>query len=103
MSEQPAAWRLLIEAGRTLAHVLKVEPASEQRILETIEHVLRDREILELVGMGIITREEGANLLLAHLHTRLYHDANGWPEGEPAAVALVQSVIAGLYGQARRA
>ncbi|NVJ14487.1 hypothetical protein [Myxococcus sp. AM010] len=72
----------LIVCARKVAEVIGSPDVSDAELSRFIESILYgEKEAWVCAGMGLITREETANLLLAHLETWLMDRTNkGFPE-----------------------
>jgi len=84
VSSQRPNVEALVRCARLFAQSLSVSPLPDARARAVVDDVLFGRkDAWAGFTMGIITREEVTNLLLAHLHTELVSGLARYPEGEP--------------------
>ncbi len=92
-------WALLLQCATRFATLLGADAPAEEELRRCIESVLLGRDALEAARLGIITRRELVDLVLAHLHTLILDRSGVQPEGEPwLDEHLLEDMHRGLFG-----
>jgi hypothetical protein len=99
MSETAANLPALIKCARTLASRLGLPPPLDDDVARIVDQVLSQHEVFESVRTGLVTKDEAALLVMAHLHSDVFLLARS-PSGERPwdDDSLLTAVKIGLFG-----
>ena len=99
MPRQPADVESLVECATHIANSIGLPPSSRSAVLAVISTIVDEREALDCVHLGIMTRDEAVMLLLAHFQSSLFDfsdqsvGADAWSDPQ-----LLDAVKRGLFG-----
>ena len=74
--DEPTIINELIQIGLSQSEILGVNSVKEKELRKTVDKIIVEREYLKCLEMCLITKEEFANVLLAHFQTSICHLSN---------------------------
>lgn len=98
MDYRPFDMTLLLECAQRFAAMIGAPQPDETRVWQVIKDVIDERGALENAALGLITRDEAAQLLLAHFHSALFMLTKIDPTAEAWDPSLVDDIKRGLFG-----
>ncbi len=73
---EPTIINELIQIGLSQSEILGVNSVEEKELRKTVDKIIVEREYLKSLEKCLITKEEFANVLLAHFQTSICHVGN---------------------------
>jgi hypothetical protein len=101
MTAQPFDTEVLRTCANAVARALNRSNLSATRFQTVLAEVLERHEAIRSVELGLITEEEAANLLLAHIHSALFEPGEPF-ENFVADRELRCLARSGLFGKSGR-